>query len=163
MKESNDYLYYLAKCKYIINNATFPAYFIKKPSQIYINTWHGTPLKFMGLDIPNNLIGAQNTIKNFLNSDYIISPNTHTTKIFNSAFKLKNLNYKTILEIGYPRIDATLNPPNKKLLEKLKEQFNDINQKPILLYSPTWRGENVNKSEDNIREMIEAVEILKNQ
>jgi len=117
----------------------------------------------MGLDIPNNLIGAQNTIKNFLNSDYIISPNTHTTKIFNSAFKLKNLNYKTILEIGYPRIDATLNPPNKKLLEKLKEQFNDINQKPILLYSPTWRGENVNKSEDNIREMIEAVEILKNQ
>ncbi|RIN85973.1 hypothetical protein BU005_13035, partial [Mammaliicoccus sciuri] len=63
-------------------------------SQIYINTWHGTPLKYMGLDIPNNLIGAQNTIKNFLNSDYIISPNAHTTKILNSAFKLKILMIK---------------------------------------------------------------------
>lgn len=94
IKESNDYLYYLAKCKYIINNATILAYFIKKPSQIYINTWHGTPLKYMGLDIPNNLIGAQNTIKNFLNSDYIISPNAHTTKILNSAFKLKILMIK---------------------------------------------------------------------
>lgn len=160
IKESNDYLYYLAKCKYIINNATFPAYFIKKPSQIYINTWHGTPLKYMGLDIPNNLIGAQNTIKNFLNSNYIISPNAHTTKILNSAFRLKNLNDQAILEIGYPRIDATLNPSNNKLLDKLKAQCSGINQKPILLYSPTWRGENVNNPEDNIQEIIETVKEL---
>lgn len=160
IKESKDYLYYLSKCKYIINNATFPAYFTKKPSQIYINTWHGTPLKYMGLDIPNNLIGTQNTIKNFLNSDYIISPNAHTTKIFKSAYKLDNLNDEAILEVGYPRIDATLNFSNNKLLDKLKSQYSGINQKPILLYSPTWRGENVNNPEDNIQEIIEAVDKL---
>lgn len=160
IKESKDYLYYLSNCKYIINNATFPAYFTKKPSQIYINTWHGTPLKYMGLDIPNNLIGTQNTIKNFLNSDYIISPNAHTTKIFKSAYKLDNLNDEAILEVGYPRIDATLNFSNNKLLDKLKSQYSGINQKPILLYSPTWRGENVNNPEDNIQEIIEAVDKL---
>ncbi|EZX16744.1 hypothetical protein V070_02423 [Staphylococcus aureus C0673] len=160
IKESKEYLYYLVKCKYILNNATFPSYFTKKPSQIYINTWHGTPLKYMGLDIPNNLIGTQNTIKNFLNSDYIISPNAHTTKIFKSAYKLDNLNDEAILEVGYPRIDATLNSSNNKLLEKLKSKYRGIDQKPILLYSPTWRGENVNNPEDNIQEIIEAVDKL---
>ncbi|OOV38832.1 teichoic acid biosynthesis protein [Staphylococcus sp. MB371] len=160
IKESKDYLYYLTKCKYILNNATFPAYFTKKPSQIYINTWHGTPLKYMGLDIPNNLVGTQNTIKNFLNSDYIISPNAHTTKIFKSAYKLDNLNDEAILEVGYPRIDATINFSNNRLLEKLKSQYSGIDQKPILLYSPTWRGENVNNPEDNIQEIIETIDKL---
>ncbi len=160
IKESKDYLYYLTKCKYILNNATFPAYFTKKPSQIYINTWHGTPLKYMGLDIPNNLVGTQNTIKNFLNSDYIISPNAHTTKIFKSAYKLDNINDEAILEVGYPRIDATINSSNNKLLEKLKSQYSGIDQKPILLYSPTWRGDNVNNPEDNIQEIIEIVNKL---
>ncbi|MFC6401791.1 CDP-glycerol glycerophosphotransferase family protein [Mammaliicoccus sciuri] len=160
IKESKEYLYYLVKCKYILNNATFPSYFTKKPSQIYINTWHGTPLKYMGLDIPNNLVGSQNTIKNFLNSDYIISPNAHTTEIFKNAFKLKDLSDKNILEIGYPRIDATLNYSKDALMNKLKYQYSDIKQKPILLYSPTWRGENVNKPEDNIQEIIETVKTL---
>src|SRR5699024_10068438 len=69
VKESEDYLHYLTKCKYLINNATFPTYFTKKPNQIYVNTWHGTPLKAMGLDINQNLLESQNTIRNFLSSD----------------------------------------------------------------------------------------------
>lgn len=32
---------------------------------MYINTWHGTPLKYMGLDIENSLYGSQNIIKTF--------------------------------------------------------------------------------------------------
>src|SRR5699024_2803958 len=36
VKESEDYLHYLTKCKYLINNATFPTYFTKKPNQIYV-------------------------------------------------------------------------------------------------------------------------------
>ncbi|MCO4351524.1 CDP-glycerol glycerophosphotransferase family protein [Staphylococcus agnetis] len=26
-----------------MNNSTFPSYFSKKPSQVYINTWHVHP------------------------------------------------------------------------------------------------------------------------
>lgn len=40
-----NYVEALASCKYLINNVTFPQYFIKREGQIYINTWHGTPLK----------------------------------------------------------------------------------------------------------------------
>ena len=66
IKESPEYLRALTECKYLINNSTFPAYFIKKPDQIYVNTWHGTPLKYMGLDLENGLRGSQNIIKTFI-------------------------------------------------------------------------------------------------
>lgn len=161
IKESKDYLYYLTKCKYIINNATFPTYFTKKPSQIYINTWHGTPLKHMGLDVQNNLIGSQNTIKNFLNSDYIISPNPYTSEIFKNAFKLNNINSNAILEVGYPRIDATINTSKTYVIDKLKFQYSNIDQRPILLYSPTWRGDDVNNPENNLTEISNTIASLK--
>ncbi len=161
VKESNEYLYYLVKCKYIINNATFPAYFTKKQNQIYINTWHGTPLKHMGFDIENNIVGAQNTMKNFLSSDFIITPNSYTTVIFKKAFKLKNINDDAIVEVGYPRIDATFNTKKEEMLQYLKSVHNNnIDDSPILLYSPTWRGENVNAPDDNIEELIKTVNSL---
>ena len=161
VKESNEYSYYLTKCKYLFNNATFPAYFTKKPDQIYVNTWHGTPLKHMGLDIPNNLVGSQNTIKNFISADYLISPNRHTTNIFKHAFKLEGLHEQSILEIGYPRIDATLNADEKHVVKALKQQGLNVKKKaPVLLFSPTWRGEQVHAPEDDVDEIIETIERL---
>lgn len=160
VKESDDYLHYLAKCKYLINNATFPTYFTKKPNQVYVNTWHGTPLKSMGLDIKDNLLESQNTIRNFLSSDYIISPNQHTTDIFKKAFKLEELNDDAILEIGYPRIDATLKAQSETVIQKLKKQGLKMTNAPILLCSPTWRGHTVSTPEDNIEEMEEMIEVL---
>jgi CDP-glycerol glycerophosphotransferase len=41
----------LATSRYLINNATFPPEFGKPTGQVYLNTWHGTPLKRMGFDI----------------------------------------------------------------------------------------------------------------
>src|SRR5699024_545464 len=160
VKESDDYLHYLAKCKYLINNATFPTYFTKKPNQVYVNTWHGTPLKSMGFDIKDNLLESQNTIRNFLSSDYIISPNQHTTDIFKKAFKLEELNDDAILEIGYPRIDATLKAQSETVIQKLKKQGLKMTNAPILLCSPTWRGHTVSTPEDNIEEMEEMIEVL---
>jgi len=48
---SKEYLKYLTTAKYLINDSTFPYYFIKKDDQIYVNIWHGTPLKYMGKDV----------------------------------------------------------------------------------------------------------------
>ena len=40
----------LATSGYLINNATFPPQFSKRVEQVYLNTWHGTPLKRMGYE-----------------------------------------------------------------------------------------------------------------
>lgn len=159
IKESNEYLKALTESKFLINNATFPAYFTKKPQQTYINTWHGTPLKHMGFDVKNNLKGSQNTMKNFLASDYMISPNAHTTNIFKHAFKLDGLYSGEILEIGYPRIDLTINTTANEAREYLAEHLN-LKKNPIILYCPTWRGKNVNDPENSLLNVFEEIKLL---
>ncbi|WP_324173541.1 glycosyltransferase [Staphylococcus pseudintermedius] len=159
IKESNEYLKALTESKFLINNATFPAYFTKKPEQVYINTWHGTPLKHMGFDVKNNLKGSQNTMKNFLASDYMISPNAHTTNIFKHAFKLDGLYSGEILEIGYPRIDLTINTTANEAREYLAEHLN-LKKNPIILYCPTWRGKNVNDPENSLLNVFEEIKLL---
>ncbi|EGQ3905874.1 CDP-glycerol glycerophosphotransferase family protein [Staphylococcus pseudintermedius] len=159
IKESNEYLKALTESKFLINNATFPAYFTKKPEQVYINTWHGTPLKHMGFDVKNNLKGSQNTMKNFLASDYMISPNAHTTNIFKHAFKLDGLYSGEILEIGYPRIDLTINTTANEAREYLAEHLN-LKKNPIILYCPTWRGKNVNDPENSLLNIFEEIKLL---
>lgn len=159
IKESNEYLKALTESKFLINNATFPAYFTKKPEQVYINTWHGTPLKHMGFDVKNNLKGSQNTMKNFLASDYMISPNAHTTNIFKYAFKLDGLYSGEILEIGYPRIDLTINTTANEAREYLAEHLN-LKKNSIILYCPTWRGKNVNDPENSLLNIFEEIKLL---
>src|SRR5699024_9607378 len=46
------YFYHLATAKYIIDNQSLPRYFVKRPGQVYLQTWHGIPLKKMGFDEP---------------------------------------------------------------------------------------------------------------
>ncbi|REH90449.1 glycosyltransferase [Staphylococcus felis] len=159
IKESREYLEALVSCKYLINNSTFPGYFTKKENQVYINTWHGTPLKFMGLDVKDNLKGSQNTIKNFLAADYLLTPNAHTTKIFKDAFKLNEVFSGKILETGYPRIDLTVNADSKIISKKLSHNIN-LKDKRKILYCPTWRGEDVNNPLDSVKDICNEIKIL---
>jgi oligoendopeptidase F len=45
------YFYYLSRAKYWIINCKMPTYISKKDSQVYLQTWHGTPFKRLGYDI----------------------------------------------------------------------------------------------------------------
>src|SRR5699024_87330 len=54
VRNTKEYAVHLLTAKYLITNSTFPTFFLKKSEQVYINTWHGTPLKHMGFDIPEN-------------------------------------------------------------------------------------------------------------
>lgn len=163
VKESDDYLQILTSAKYILNNSTFPAYFTKKENQIYVNTWHGTPIKAMGLDVEDNLLGSQNTIKNFLSSDILVSPNSYTTSIFKRAFALDGLYNGELLEIGYPRIDLTINSDQEKVFKNLKDNDINLGNRKIMLFAPTWRGQDVNKPEDSIKNIYQTVMELKNR
>lgn len=153
-----EYLKELSQCKYLINNSSFSIYFTSKPEQVYINTWHGTPLKHLGLDLDNSLVAIQNLTRNFLHSTYFLTQNKHTTNIFNNAFQLKGLYDGTILEIGYPRTDLILNTPRKKIKNELKLSNKNIKfqKKKNLLFAPTYRGDFMDPT-DNLDELLESV------
>lgn len=167
-RNSKRYLLWLATAEYLINNATFQSFFLKREGQTYINTWHGTPLKYMGFDIPGNPAHSQNVVRNFLMADYILSPNSHTTEIFSKSYRLDGLFPGTILEGGYPRIDRTntINRESiKKELKKLNLTYND--RLPTILYTPTWKGSSIlnpsNDKEQIVKETIFLKEHFKDQ
>lgn len=161
-RQSDEYLRYLATAEYLINNATFPAFFAKRKGQIYVNTWHGTPLKKMGYDIPGGRKGAGNVIRNFLLADYLISGNSVLTDMYRNAYKLDGIYEGEILEEGMPRSDSYFRADRAEVIQKLRECGVDIDpDKKIILYAPTWKGENFGKPNLDLRECFEAVESIR--
>ncbi|MGG1396572.1 glycosyltransferase [Bacillus salipaludis] len=153
---SDGYLKYLAIAKFLINNTTFPPYFQKKQDQIYVNTWHGTPLKTLGKDMKGPYGQHKNIQRNFLHSDFILNPNKFTAEKIVDSHDLKGFFEGYIVEEGYPRIDLTINA--KKSDQHLKRLLN-IGDKKTILYAPTWRGEvnKVNNIKDEIFELVNAL------
>ncbi|MDT2751720.1 CDP-glycerol glycerophosphotransferase family protein [Enterococcus thailandicus] len=128
--------------KYWIFNTRMPAWMFKSSQTKYIQTWHGTPLKRLGLDIKNVTMPGTDTNKyreNFKNEaarwDYLISPNAYSTEIFRSAFAYEG----EILEIGYPRNDILLLPDNSEKIKQIRKKLTIAENQKVILYAPTWR------------------------
>lgn len=139
---TNDYYYYLSTAKYLINNSTWPNYFTRKDEQVVINTWHGIPLKELGYDMQNGIVNSGNVMRNFLSTDFIVSPVTYTTEMFKKSYKLDGIYDGKFIEAGYPRIDRTINVDRHNAQEELRRyNINYDPNKKIILYAPTWRGD----------------------
>ncbi|EAK3431302.1 CDP-glycerol--glycerophosphate glycerophosphotransferase, partial [Campylobacter jejuni] len=136
VKRGSDlYLKYLASAKYLINNVTFPEYFIRKEEQKYLNTWHGIPIKYLGKKIKSGFMEHANTQRNFLHATHLIHPNLYTKDILENDYEIKDLFQGQSVLTGYPRVDLSL-----KQNAKLKQKLGIKESQKVLLYAPTWRG-----------------------
>lgn len=161
-RHSPAYLRALASCQYVINNSTFPTYYIPKKGQVYINTWHGTPLKYMGFDIPGNPAHSQNVLRNFLSTDFLISANEHMTNMYTKSYKLDGLYNGKIIETGYPRIDLTIHTDPFEFRKRLEDWGIILEDKPIILYAPTWKGTDVTQVKNDVKQIhADMVELRK--
>lgn len=143
---SKEYFKYLSSSKYWIVNSLVDVAIKKKKNQIYLQCWHGTPLKKLRYDIEvkGSVLNTINEIrkKNDLDAvkfDYFISPSKFCTEKFTSAFNLKKLGKENIIiEKGYPRNDYLFNY-KKEDVEKIKKTLKLPKNKKIILYAPTFR------------------------
>lgn len=130
----------LAMSKYWVINGRQASRLHKRDSQEIISTWHGTPLKKLGLDIGNVHTRDPNIKKSYIKVakewDYLISPNHYTTEILRSSFAYDG----DILETGYPRNDILYNATPEQV-QKIKDDLNLPSDKKIVLYAPTWRDD----------------------
>ena len=143
---SKDYYKYLSIAKYWIVNSIIDEGIIKKKNQVYVQCWHGTPLKKLRYDIEVN--GAVlNTIEEIRKRndrdarkfDYFISPSKYCTEKFTSAFNLKALGKENIIiEKGYPRNDFLFNK-TKKDVDSIKKKLGLPLDKKVIFYLPTFR------------------------
>lgn len=142
-KDSFRFYYIMAVSGLWVSDSRFPRYIVKRKKCTYIQTWHGTPLKKLGLDMDDvYMAGGKNVeyykeqfVKNTGTWDYLISQNYYSTKIFERAFDFK----KEFLEIGYPRNDVLFEKNNRESMEQLKKKLKLPQDKKIILYAPTWR------------------------
>lgn len=137
------YFYYFAIAGIWVSDSRFPMYIIKRPEVTYIQTWHGTPLKKLALDLDVVYMAGESDLedykKNFYDNvqtwDYLVSQNLYSTEHFRRAFSFK----KEILEIGYPRNDILFHKNNEEDICRIKEMLGLPQDKRIILYAPTWR------------------------
>ncbi|WP_371069573.1 CDP-glycerol glycerophosphotransferase family protein [Sediminibacillus sp. JSM 1682029] len=139
------WLILMSRAKYWVINSRLPLWLPKPKHTIYLQTWHGTPLKKLGTDIEEVHMPGTTTEKykrNFVTAaskwDILVSPNNYSTEIFKRAFDYKN----AIIETGYPRNDYLTRNNNKEKIRYLKEKLNLPLNKKIMLYAPTWRDNN---------------------
>jgi CDP-glycerol glycerophosphotransferase len=156
----------LATSGYLVNNATFPPEFSKRPEQIYLNTWHGTPLKRMGYDIEDGVLATANTIRNFLSADYLLAANSFMTEqMYGTAYKLTGIFRGTIIEEGYPRIDRQVldDAGRSAVRDRLEESGLRLGGRQIILYAPTWKGTSFSAPEDDAEELMRRVSELESR
>jgi CDP-glycerol glycerophosphotransferase (TagB/SpsB family) len=136
-RETDEYYKYLALSKYWVSNIVFPVQ-KKREGNVYIQTWHGTPLKKLGFDIeiegPETL-ARENFYIESRNWDYLISANRYSTDIFRRAFKFE----KEVLEVGYPLNDIFYKNDLEQRVSQIKSRINIPSDKKVILYAPTWR------------------------
>ncbi len=142
-ESETEYFKYLARAKYWVNNATFPIE-SKKKKGIYLQTWHGTPLKRLGFDVQveNPMITWYHLNRESRNWNFLISANKYSSKIFKRAFKYGN----KILEVGYPSNDIFYTKDDN-FKKSIKENFN-FGDKKVILYAPTFRDDDVDVKGD---------------
>lgn len=144
VKFSLKWLFLLPQAKYWVTNSRFPLWFRKSKDTVYLQTWHGTPLKKLGTDIeavkmPGTETNEyhQNFLKEAKKWDYLVSPNKYSSDIFKKAFGFQ----KEMLESGYPRNDVLVTMNHRQAIEELKVKAKLPLNKKVILYAPTWRDD----------------------
>lgn len=135
------YAYYLARCKYLVFNTKQIGWMRKRPEQVFLETWHGTPLKRLAFDMEDNFSAAPGYKKQIYGLtrkwDYLVSANSFSSEVFRSCFMYTG----KMLEYGYPRNDILHRPDRDELAVSIKKKLGIPLDKTTILYAPTWRDD----------------------
>jgi len=131
------FFFHLLRSKYWIANTSIDRLVpFDHPKNIYIQFWHGIPMKTLGPDEKNLSPLVANWYQN-VSFDYLFTYGKYDRNIMENVFP----NTKEFLQVGQLR-KRKLNRQSERSVikekKKLKIPIND--PKPLLLYMPTFRG-----------------------
>lgn len=150
---SAEYFESLASSGTLILNTRLPEYVTPKADQVFVQCWHGTPLKRLGYDVQIETANALNTTSELAERfgmdarkwTYLLSPSPYTSEHLASAFGLpEERRAQTVLELGYPRNDDIARAAaddTGETVRAMREKFGVPEGKKALLYAPTWRDD----------------------
>ena len=141
----------LEKAKYIITDSGMRPKYVKRPGQVFLNTWHGTPLKVMGYHNKPEEHRLANIQQVFFACDYLLYPNNYMKEKMLESYMMDKLYPGKILLEGYPRNSIFFEEEKGK---ELKEKLG-FEGKEIFGYMPTFKGVLVNRKDKNQKNEIE--------
>ena len=135
-----EYTRVLARARWVVSNDSMVPWYRKRAGSTYVQTWHGTPLKRIGFDVPELKIANKNYLTEFRADvakwDYLVSPSPFCTEVLPRAFGFTG----PVLETGYPRNDVFHDPVRRSERAAHARRVLGLDPaKKVLLYAPTWR------------------------
>ena len=129
----------MQRAKYRINNVNFPDKATKPPGAIELQTHHGTPLKYMGLDLKKSEsqgrgMDFDKLLERIARWDYSVSSNHHSTEVWERVYPGT---YES-LEVGYPRNDQLANATAADVA-RVRSALGIAAGQTTVLYAPTHR------------------------
>ena len=139
------------RAKYWVINFTAPESWVPQKDQVYLQCWHGTPLKKLGFDITSseNAMNSPAEIHMRYRHDaarftYLLAPSAFAAEKFRSVWAIDRCNKNPascMIECGYPRNDF-LKRFTPEDVQRVKKQLGLENTgKKLILYAPTWRDD----------------------
>ncbi len=121
------------KCKYWITCVNIERSLnFKRKGCIYLNTWHGIPIKTVG----NGAEGRHDYDFSYI--DYFCISGDYEIPIYKRSFLIP---VSHMIKTGMPRNDTLYKTTEEEILE-IKKRIGLPLDKKILLYAPTWRDSN---------------------
>lgn len=140
------YYYHLARARYWVSNQSFPHYVTRRPDGVYVQTWHGTPLKRMLHDL-DEVHGRDSGYVDRATAaarqwSVLVSPSPFATAVMRSAFRYEG----EVLEQGYPRNDLFHREDRDELAARVRRRLGVPQDAKVVLYAPTFRDDQVSAS-----------------
>ena len=128
--DTPEYFRTALKCKYWITCVNIERSLkFKRKNCVYLNTWHGIPIKTVG-----NMAEGRNDY-DFSYVDYFCISGDYEIDLYRKSF---NVQLGQIIRTGLPRNDVLFRT-TKEEVERLKKKIGLPLDKKLILYAPTWR------------------------
>ncbi len=136
---SSEWYELLGGAAYLVNNAHFPFFFHRADDQVYLQTWHGTPLKKIADDVADKRYFSTTYLRVMAYEaqawSQLVSPSPFCSEVLPRAFGYAG----PVLESGYPRNDALVGPGGAQVRHAVRRALGIADDQRVLLYAPTWR------------------------
>lgn len=139
------FYYVMAVAGIWVSDTRFPNDIKKRKQTVYIQTWHGTPLKKLALDMEEIHMEKEESLSAYQEAfransatwDYLIAQSPFAAEIFRRAFDF----HGQMLVCGYPRNDRLFRENTKERIDAIRKKYGVPADKRVMLYAPTWRDD----------------------